>query len=90
MTKITYYLLNQLGTHFIENFIAGKYPTMSGRLQLPTDFKVRPGEVTKSAVNAVSKSEAELKSLLRGSGSGTTKTALVKRKKKNKKSKKIN
>merc|ERR1712223_1992064 len=58
-----------------KNF-AGKYPTMSGRLQLPTDFKVRPGEVTKSAVNAVSKSEAELKTLLRGSGSGTTKTAL--------------
>merc|ERR1719210_392432 len=48
-----------------QNF-AGKYPTMSGRLQLPTDFKVRPGEETKSAVNAVSKSEAELKSLLRG------------------------
>ena len=61
---------------------------MSGRLQLPTDFKVT-GEVTKSAVNAVSKSEAELKSLLRGKGSGNKKdTALVKRKKKKNKSKK--
>ena len=61
---------------------------MSGRLQLPTDFKVRPGEETKSAVNAVSKSEAELKSLLRGSGAGKTKaTALVKRKKKKNKAK---
>jgi len=70
-----------------QNF-AGKYPTMSGRLQLPTDFKVRPGEETKSAVNAVSKSEAELKSLLRGSGAGKTKaTALVKRKKKKNKAK---
>jgi len=42
---------------------------------------MRQGEETKSAVNAVSKSEAELKSLLRGSGSKSKKTtALVKRK----------
>ena len=62
---------------------AGKYPTMSGRLQLPTDFKVRPGEAAKSAVNAVSESEAELKALLR-SGGGAASAALVKRKKKKK------
>ena len=67
---------------------AGKYPTMSGRLQLPTDFKVNPGEATKSAVNAVSKSEAELKALLRSGGGGAAAaSALVKRKKKKKKSK---
>ena len=49
---------------------------------------MRQGEETKSAVNAVSKSEAELKSLLRGSGSKSKKTtALVKRKKKKNKSK---
>ena len=67
-------------------FFAGKYPTMSGRLQLPTDF-THFEEKTKSAVHAISKSEAELKSMLRGNKSGSATTALVKKKKKKKKAK---
>ena len=57
---------------------------MSGRLQLPTDFKVHPGENSKSAVTAISNSETELKNMLRGSKSGNMPSALVKKKKKGK------
>lgn len=50
-------LATPLHTH---NF-GGKYPTMSGRLQFPTEFKGQE----KSAVSAVSKSQAELTALLK-------------------------
>jgi len=75
-----------LATPMHTQSFAGKYPTMSGRLQLPTDF-THFEEKKKSAVHAISKSEAELKSMLRGNKNGSATTALVKKKKKKKKTK---
>lgn len=54
-----------LATPIHTQSFGGKYPTMSGRLQLPTEFLVS-SENTKSALNALSKSKDEIKSLLRG------------------------
>jgi ATP-dependent RNA helicase DDX24/MAK5 len=58
-------LHSMLATPMHSQGFSGKYPTMSGRLQLPTDFQARADD-TKSAVKAVSKSKAELKAILKG------------------------
>lgn len=58
---------------------SGKYPTMSGRLQMPADFK---GHDDSSAVEALSKSKAEMKALLRSKGPAKAKVNIVKKKKK--------
>merc|ERR1712037_678449 len=87
-SKLKAELNTLLATPMHTQSFAGKYPTMSGRLQLPTDF-THFEEKKKSAVHAISKSEAELKSMLRGNKSGSATTALVKKKKKKKKAKKL-
>ncbi len=46
---------------------AGKFPTMTGKLRLPTDFRATADDSAKSALEAVSKSKAEMKALLKSS-----------------------
>lgn len=87
--KVTKAQLNQLlATPLSNQSFGGKYPTMSGKLKLPTDFKVRPENVKTSAINAVSKSKAEMKALMRQPNKmGQKKKAVVNKKFKKKKKK---
>ena len=61
----------------------GKYLTMSGKLQLPSEFKTT-GSTEKSAVKAVKANKAEMKVLFKGSAGNTSndKKRLMLRKKK--------
>ena len=61
----------------------GKYLTMSGKLQLPSEFKTT-GSTEKSAVKAVKANKAEMKVLFKGSAGNISnnKKGLMSRKKK--------
>lgn len=63
---------------------SGKYPTMSGKLQLPSEFKTTGSVGEKSAVKAVVANKAEMKALFKGSAGNITnnKKGLIMRKKK--------
>ena len=66
---------------------SGKYPTMSGKLQLPSEFKTTGSVGEKSAVKAVVANKAEMKALFKGSSSASSsitnsKKGLMLRKKK--------
>jgi ATP-dependent RNA helicase DDX24/MAK5 len=70
--------LHQSGTYH------GKYPTMSGKLQLPSEFKTTGSVGEKSAVKAVVANKAEMKNLFKNSTGNISndKKGLMLRKKK--------
>ena len=58
----------------------GKYLTMSGKLQLPSEFKTT-GSTEKSAVKAVKANKAEMKVLFKGSAGNISKGLMLRKKK---------
>lgn len=61
-------LTTMLATPIHTQYYVGKYPTMSGKLLLPTDFKTK-GHEDQSALKAMSNSKAEIKALLKSRSS---------------------
>ena len=59
-------LTHLLATPLHAQKYAGKYITMGGKFQLPTDFKAVGSEGGQSALKAMSKSKEEMKNLMKG------------------------
>ena len=59
-------LTHLLATPLHAQKYAGKYITMGGKFQLPTDFKAVGSEGGQSALRAMSKSKEEMKNLMKG------------------------
>ena len=59
-------LTHLLATPLHAQKYSGKYITMGGKFQLPTDFKAVGSEGGQSALRAMSKSKEEMKNLMKG------------------------